>query len=40
MLLSAFTSGSVIPFDEPGETATTDGISDFGESSCKSKFSR
>ena len=34
MLLSDFTSGSVIPFAEPGDTATTDGISDFGESSC------
>jgi hypothetical protein len=38
-LLSPFDSGSVMPFDELfGPTPTTEGISDFGESSYKKKF--
>lgn len=36
ILLSALTSGSVMPFADPlGPTPTTEGISDLGESSYK-----
>lgn len=37
-LLSVFASGSLIPLEDVlGPTPTTDGISDLGESSCRTK---